>query len=133
MSYAIAHLLLDTHIAVRHASEPQRLSREQRRVLEAAEARGEPFAVSAISLVEIALLAEGGRLKGAPLDLLAMLRAPGFTILPITPDIARELTYFPALKDPFDRIIVATARVHRLRLVTSDQRIIHSKSVYTLE
>ena len=30
------------------------------------------------------------------------------------------------LRDPADRAIVATARVHRLSLVTSDQRIIKS-------
>jgi len=38
-----------------------------------------------------------------------------------------------ALRDPADRAIVATARVHRLRLVTSDQRIIESKLVLVIE
>jgi PIN domain nuclease of toxin-antitoxin system len=33
------------------------------------------------------------------------------------------------VRDPADRAIVATARVHRLLLVTSDQRIIESKLV----
>jgi PIN domain nuclease of toxin-antitoxin system len=33
------------------------------------------------------------------------------------------------LRDPADQAIVATARVHRLKLVTSDQRIIESKLV----
>lgn len=36
-------------------------------------------------------------------------------------------------RDPADRAIVATARVHRLRLVTSDQRIIESKLVPVIE
>ena len=31
-----------------------------------------------------------------------------------------------SLRDPADRAIVATARVHRLKLITSDQRIIES-------
>jgi PIN domain nuclease of toxin-antitoxin system len=34
-----------------------------------------------------------------------------------------------ALRDPADRAIVATARVHRFRLVTSDRRIVESKLV----
>jgi PIN domain nuclease of toxin-antitoxin system len=33
------------------------------------------------------------------------------------------------LRDPADRAIVATARVHKLRLVTSDERIIESELV----
>jgi PIN domain nuclease of toxin-antitoxin system len=38
-----------------------------------------------------------------------------------------------ALRDPGDRFIVATARVHRLRLVTSDQRIVDSKLISVVE
>jgi PIN domain nuclease of toxin-antitoxin system len=37
------------------------------------------------------------------------------------------------LRDPADRVIVATALVHRLQLVTSDQRIIDSKLVPFVE
>ena len=37
------------------------------------------------------------------------------------------------LRDPADRAIVATARIHRLRLVTSDQRIVESKLVPVVE
>jgi PIN domain nuclease of toxin-antitoxin system len=51
-----------------------------------------------------------------------------FQILPITYAIASEVAALGgALRDPADRAIVATARVHRLRLLTSDQRIIESK------
>jgi PIN domain nuclease of toxin-antitoxin system len=38
-----------------------------------------------------------------------------------------------ALRDPGDRVIVATARVHRLRLLTSDQRIIESALVPVID
>jgi PIN domain nuclease of toxin-antitoxin system len=38
-----------------------------------------------------------------------------------------------ALRDPADRAIVATARVHRLRLLTADQRIIDSDLVAVIE
>ena len=51
-----------------------------------------------------------------------------FCILPISIEIAREVAALgDSLRDPGDRVIVATARVHRLRLITSDQRIIASK------
>jgi len=38
-----------------------------------------------------------------------------------------------ALRDPADRAIAATARAHRLRLVTSDHQIIESKLVSMVE
>jgi PIN domain nuclease of toxin-antitoxin system len=37
------------------------------------------------------------------------------------------------LRDSADRTIVATARVHRLRLLTSDRRIIDSKLVSVID
>jgi PIN domain nuclease of toxin-antitoxin system len=37
------------------------------------------------------------------------------------------------LRDPADRAIVATAQVHRLRLVTSDRRIVESKLMPVVE
>jgi PIN domain nuclease of toxin-antitoxin system len=52
-----------------------------------------------------------------------------FRILPITIPIAAEAGRLSVLRDPADRAIVATARVHGLRLLTSDQRIIASKLV----
>jgi len=44
-------------------------------------------------------------------------------------EIAGETASLGNLRDPADRAIVATARVHRLTLVTSDQRIIESRLV----
>ncbi len=59
---------------------------------------------------------------------------PNFQVLPLTYEIAAEVASMgSSLKDPADRAIVATARVHRLRLVTSDQRIIDSKLVSVVD
>ncbi|MBZ5621996.1 MAG: PIN domain-containing protein [Acidobacteriia bacterium] len=58
----------------------------------------------------------------------------GFHVVPIDVEIAAEVAALgDALRDPADRVIVATARIHRLRLVTSDQRIIESKLVPVVE
>lgn len=56
-----------------------------------------------------------------------------FRVLPLTHEVAREVAWLAVLRDPADRAIVATARVHRLRLVTSDQRIANSKLVQVVE
>ena len=124
-------LLLDTHIVVRWLTNPKKLSREQSRVLESAIRQAEPLTLSAISLLEIALLGSGGKLglKVALEELFEDLQSPVFQILPLTYEVAAEVVSLGVLRDPADRAIVATARVHRLRLVTSDQRITESKLV----
>jgi PIN domain nuclease of toxin-antitoxin system len=127
--------LLDTHIVVRWFSEPKRLSREQRRVLEDAIRCGECLGVSAISLLEFAV-APGLKRIGSGLNELfhELDTNPGFQIIPLTTDVAYEVAAIgDALRDPADRAIVATARVHRLRLLTADQRIIDSRLVPVIE
>jgi PIN domain nuclease of toxin-antitoxin system len=129
-------LLLDTHIVVRWLSDPKRLSREQRRVLDDAVRRGECVCVSAISLLEIAVLAPDLKRIGSGLnELFHELDAnPWFRIIPLTTDVAYEVAAIgDSLRDPADRAIVATARVHRLRLLTADQRIIESDLVPVIE
>jgi|SRR5581483_7738988 len=132
----LPRLLLDTHVVVRWLVNAKRLSREQLRALEAAVRRAEPVAVSAISLLEIAILEGEGklRLKGRLEEFFGELQGNmAFRLLPLTYEVAADLALLTSLRDPADRAIVATARVHRLRLVTSDQRIIESKLVPVIE
>jgi PIN domain nuclease of toxin-antitoxin system len=127
--------LLDTHIVIRWLSDTKKLSREQHRVLDDTSRAGEYFGVSAFSLIEISLLYERQRLT-AGLELLfrELDTNPALRIIPLTTEVAREVFDMgDALRDPADRIIVATARVHRLRLLTSDQRIIDSDLVPVVE
>ena len=91
--------------------------------------------ISAFSLLEIALLCERGRIGAGLERLLQELDTnPELSILPLSTDVAREVAAVGnALRDPGDRVIVATARVHRLRLLTADQRIIASNLVSVIE
>jgi PIN domain nuclease of toxin-antitoxin system len=132
----LPRLLLDTHILIRWLFEVRKLSRSQLRALESAVRRGEPMALSAVSLMEIAVLASGERpvLKVCLDEFFRDLNSnPIFRILPLTCDVALDVAALSVLRDPADRVIVATARVHRLRLATSDQRIIASNLVQVLE
>jgi PIN domain nuclease of toxin-antitoxin system len=99
-----------------------------------AERHGEMVAMSAYSLVEIAMLTGGSRkIAGAAGVFSELDTNPMFRILPITIPIAEEAGGLSMLRDPGDRTIVATARVHRLSLLTSDQRIIDSKLVSVID
>jgi PIN domain nuclease of toxin-antitoxin system len=59
---------------------------------------------------------------------------PGVELIEITPAIAVESTHLPGEfhRDPADQIIVATARVMKCKLVTSDERILNYPHVKTV-
>ncbi len=99
--------------------------------------RGEPLGISAISLLEIAiLLGERTARSNVPAgELLSELESnPAFQIMPLSVEIAAEVAALGgSLRDPADRAIVATARVRNLRLITSDRRIIDSMLVPVVE
>jgi PIN domain nuclease of toxin-antitoxin system len=118
--------LLDTHILVWWHLDDRQLSRRHRGMLADAQGRGEPLAVSSISLWEIAKLAEIGRLQFdvSLEECLASIEAnPEIEILPISAHVAVESTRlgpkFP--RDPADQLIAATAKVHGLTLATADR------------
>jgi PIN domain nuclease of toxin-antitoxin system len=118
---------------VRWLAAPDRLSREQARVLREAVRRHEPVAVSAVTLLEIAVLFGAGRAQsGVPVEeLLREFDAnPVFQVIPLTVDVAAEVAALgDSLRDPADRAIVSTARVRRLKVMTANQRIIASRLV----
>ena len=129
--------MLDTHILVRWLGDPKRLSRDQARILNEVIRRRETVGISAITLLEVAILSRDGplRMKLSMDDVFGELEAsPVFRILQLTIEIAKEVSALgAALRDPADRVIVATARVHGLRLLTSDRRIIESNFVSAVE
>jgi PIN domain nuclease of toxin-antitoxin system len=132
----IPRFLLDTHVLIRWRADPKRLSREQTRVMDEADRRGEIMAISAFTLVELTTLSfdRAFRAKASIDEFLDVLEtSPTITILPITVAIAREARALRILRDPADQFIAAAARVHGLRLITLDQRIIESNTVSTVD
>jgi PIN domain nuclease of toxin-antitoxin system len=88
--------------------------------------------VSAISLLELAAVGrKRSRIQVDPHEFLTRVRDyPEFQVIPFTIEMAFEaVSLVDAFPDPADRAIVATALDKRLRLVTSDQRIIESRLV----
>lgn len=121
-------LLLDTHIVLWWLGEFDRLSAAQVRTLKQADADGERIGVAAVTLWEIAKLVERGRIQlTQPVDIIldAIEQHPAMELLPLTARVALESTRLGdrVPSDPTDQLIIATARVHALRLMTSDDRI----------
>jgi PIN domain nuclease of toxin-antitoxin system len=118
-------ILLDTHIVIWLAFEPDKLSKRAKQVIRAARVEG-GLAIAGITLMELAWLAEKGRVE-TTLSVESFVRqcASKMTVLPITPEIAARAVSFPDSypKDPQDRLIGATALVEGIRLVTHDKLI----------
>jgi PIN domain nuclease of toxin-antitoxin system len=126
--------LLDTHVVIQWLSAPKKLATDQLRVMREAERQGETVALSAYSLVEIAMLAQGSRKIAGINEIFGELETnPRFRVLPITIPIAMDAGALNVLRDPGDRTIVATARIHGLRLLTCDERIIDSHLVSVID
>lgn len=125
--------VVDTHAWIWWVSEPARLGRTARRMLDGAKRVGVP----AICCLEVAALAARGRLSldRPPLEWMnAALALPHVELLPLTPAVAVKAAGLPATfpGDPADRLIVATALLEAAALVTKDDRIRRSSTTQTV-
>jgi PIN domain nuclease of toxin-antitoxin system len=110
-------LLIDTHAALWWQGEDRRLRREARRAI----ASADTVWVSAASGWEAALKSRNGRLRmREPFGVMVI--ADDFLELPVTLKHAEEFERLPRLHgDPFDRILIAQARVEGATIVTHDR------------
>jgi len=124
--------VLDTHAAIWLLEGNAKLGARARAALEQEER--ESVALAGISLLEIAMLAARNVIALTP-NAQTGLRvfADKLTVLPIDSSIAADaVTLALPQRDPFDRVITATARAHDLVLITKDRRITKAKVVSTL-
>jgi PIN domain nuclease of toxin-antitoxin system len=113
-------LLLDTHLLLWAAAEPDRLSAEVRSLIENPE---NELLFSAASLWEVAIKRGLGRhdFKADARLLRRGLLDNGYSELPIISDHIVAIESLPMLhKDPFDRVLVAQATVEGVTLLTTD-------------
>lgn len=122
-------LLLDTHVWLWYAEGvPDKLPARSVKALDQAR-RGASLWVSAVSVWEIGVLQQKGRIQlSAPLRAWVerALDAPGIRFAPLDAAAAVESTLLPGTphSDPADRFLLATARVEGLALATRDERIL---------
>jgi PIN domain nuclease of toxin-antitoxin system len=113
-------LLLDTHVLLWAAGQPDRLSATALRLIDAP---ANELLFSAASLWEVAIKRGLGRsdLQADPRLLRRGLLDNGYNELPILSDHVVAIESLPLIhKDPFDRLLVAQATVEGITLLTSD-------------
>lgn len=114
------NLLLDTHILLWSAGEPERLSRNARELIENPEHR---VYFSAASIWEVVIKNGLGRVdfQVDPHLLRRGLIENGYTELPVTSAHTLAVAHLPPIhRDPFDRILIAQAEVEGFLLLTVD-------------
>lgn len=129
-------IMLDTHIIIWDALQPQKLSPKARKMIDQANEMGKIF-IADISLWEIAMLMAKKRLviDTTYAEFISLIRAANHYVFErITPEIA-DLSVslnFGINLDPADRLICATSIVRGTPLVTADSNLRASKLVKTI-
>jgi PIN domain nuclease of toxin-antitoxin system len=115
-------LLLDTHALVWLASDPKKLSAPAKRAIRQ---HADQLYVSSISALEIAILVKRNRLSLPipPEEYIGRaLTQHGIRELPVDYRVAVASADLPDIHlDPFDRMIIATAQLNRMTILSMDR------------
>ena len=126
-------LLLDTHIILWSAAEPEKLSQN---IIEDFKNDSNELWFSPISVWEILLLAEKGRISlGADIEksVREIFRKMPLNEATLNHEVAIQSRFVRLPhQDPADRFLAATAIVYDFILVTADSRILSAKDVPVL-
>jgi PIN domain nuclease of toxin-antitoxin system len=111
-------LLLDTHALLALLSSDYPLSPAAHTAMERPDTR---LVVSAVSVWEIAIKRSVGKLD-APDDVIERIEESGAELLTITARHAHAVAALPFHhRDPFDRLLIAQARLEGCAIVTADR------------
>ena len=117
-------LLLDTHALIWLATDLSQLTNTAKSAIRF---HATELYVSAITALEISLLTKCGKLDWGKKPLVHFQRALEFHCVKevaIDSGVAWASAQLPAIhRDPFDRIIIATAQMHKMTILTKDRTI----------
>ncbi len=115
-------VLLDTHPLIWSLRNDPSLSSEARRVI--SNVQDNLIYISVVSIWEMRIKQSIGKLKDIPDNYYDMIKELPVEILTITGDHAYAVGDLPHYhRDPFDRLLIAQARLENLTLVTRDPEI----------
>jgi len=128
-------ILVDTHVVLWLALEPDRVSKDAEAAIDEAREKGDGLAISAVTLMEIATAYGKGRIRlDVSLESFLSEVEGRFVVLPISARVCARILTLPTSypKDPADRVIGATALVEGLALITADRGIRRARAMRTI-
>jgi len=128
-------ILLDTHTWIWSHSATKLLSDDVKKRIK--KTLTDQRAIASISIWEFAMMVVKGRINvkiDPKLWLDNAIKKSGIKVIELSTEIAMESCNLPGdfHKDPTDQIIVATARIHNLTLLTKDRKILQYRHVNAL-
>ena len=126
----------DTHALIHHTTgRKSRLARRARRIFDRVDNGIETIVVPFTVLEEVMLLSETGKIR-LPLPfrdfVISLSQTDNFDLGVNDTQLLLEAASFTTLRDPYDRLIVAQARIAGLPLITGDTQIHQSGLVRTV-
>jgi PIN domain nuclease of toxin-antitoxin system len=126
----------DTHALIhRVINRKRRLGRRARDIFDRADRGSDTILVPFTVLEEVLLLSEIGKIQ-IPLPfrefVISLEKAENFDLGVNDADLLLEAATFTTVRDPYDRLIIAQARVAGLPLITGDGKIHESGLVRTV-
>jgi PIN domain nuclease of toxin-antitoxin system len=116
----VKRYLLDTHVVLWALTAPRKLNAAARRILDE-----EPVFVSALSVWELLLKQSQGRLRLPDGSLIRAIERGGAAFLALRPEHAEAAAALGAMHgDPVDRLLLGSARVEHMILLTRDAQIL---------
>ena len=126
----------DTHGLVYHLTgQKKRLGRRARAIFERAERGQDTVLIPFTVLEEIMLLSEAGKIHlRIPFRelLISLMQADNFDLGENNADLLLEASALTGTRDPFDRMIIAQARLSGATLITADEEVRESGLVKTI-
>jgi PIN domain nuclease of toxin-antitoxin system len=119
----MGHFLLDTHTAIWFFNEPEVLSKKAYDAI--CDVSNTKY-LSMTSAWELAIKIGIGKLDfaGKAAGFLHLAEENGFTVIPIKTAHLTVLETLPLIhRDPFDRLLIATAIAEQMTLITNDKNI----------
>ena len=119
MSSLSGTYVLDTHALLYWLLEKDQLTSKVRKILSLPSNR---FCVSTASILEIEYLIEIGRVETGIGELLSYIQSqPAFYLQPFDELVLLETLEATEHRDPFDRIILGTAKAYKMPIITRDR------------
>jgi len=121
----------DTHSLLWHLQNDEKLSDRARAIFQACDNEKEEIIIPSIVIIESIFVCEKKKVEIRFQEVVEKLKtASNYRIYPLDEDVAFECSKID-MKEPHDRIIVATARLLGKPLITNDGNIRKSKLVET--